>query len=685
MRICYYIIIALLITVIGSRAPLSAQQPPPTQPAPTSRADLVVPDEIWARVLHEVGFDGKKLGFTADEMANFKTSQYILPTVENLFRDITSVPRFTGRISDALLATPDDIANAAALAFSIIGGRGGRGLTAPVEGDWGVDWIQKSTSVDDALDIILDKAGKAGMSNPMPATDRAEWEKLPEAARRLALRMVVAQVDATPWVQESFDSQFLKNHFNVDDLDKIPRDQLYQFASMPWQDKAPPLVPKDSFDLLAHVDLNYMSYGAIDYLTLTQGAIKEFQAANVTNFGDFKGCTFDTTVGKVAIFGTGDDTISGDYSLVIDLGGNDKYTGPTATPQSFSAPISTVIDLSGNDTYGDADSVALLACGNFGIGAIFDLAGNDTYTCKESGIGCAWYGMGLVVDYSGDDVYTTKFQNGQGAAHAGVGMLIDLAGNDKYYTVQESQGFASTLGCGILLDVSGNDIYYADPKGNVDPVFEGRTTSFVQGAGFGRRADFGDGHSFGGGVGMLVDGAGDDSYTGSVYSQGAGYWWSLGFLEDRSGNDTYYNEQYSGGSAPHFAIGCLVDLSGDDKYNIGNVNLARQVQACARDGSMAVFIDGSGNDQYNFDNFCAGSAHLNCISLFWDRCGDDTYTARSAPTRAWDRGASRSSSPRRGSSTNIRRPTNNCCSRDPDRAAAPCCAERDSRKAPAPC
>jgi hypothetical protein len=130
---------------------------------------------------------------------------------------------------------------------------------------------------------------------------------------------------------------------------------------------------------------------------------------------------------------------------------------------------------------------------------------------------------------------------------------------------------------------------------------------------------------------MLVDGAGDDSYTGSVYSQGAGYWWSLGSLEDRSGNDTYYNEQYSCGSAPHFAIGCAVDLSGDDKYNLGNNDLARQVQGCARDGSVGIFIDGSGNDQYLHRNYCAGSADLNCISLFWDRMGDDVYTGDRNP------------------------------------------------------
>ena len=122
-----------------------------------------------------------------------------------------------------------------------------------------------------------------------------------------------------------------------------------------------------------------------------------------------------------------------------------------------------------------------------------------------------------------------------------------------------------------------------------------------------------------------MEGAGDDKYTGSVYAQGAGYWWGVGVLEDRGGNDSYSNEQYSAGSAPHFAIGCLVDLLGDDKYNVGNEGLERQIQGHARDASLAVFIDGAGNDEYLLTNLCAGSSDLNCLTLFWDRLGDDHY------------------------------------------------------------
>ncbi|MCU0724166.1 MAG: MBL fold metallo-hydrolase, partial [Planctomycetes bacterium] len=157
--------------------------------------------------------------------------------------------------------------------------------------------------------------------------------------------------------------------------------------------------------------------------------------------------------------------------------------------------------------------------------------------------------------------------------------------------------------------------------------------SFVQGAGFGRRADFGDGHSLAGGIGLLVEAGGDDSYLGGVYCQGAGYWFALGALEDRAGNDRYSSVQYSLGSAPHMAVGSCVDLDGNDTYNIDTADLYMQSVGCARDGSLAVFIDGAGDDQYRVGNRSAGSGEVNATGFFWDRAGDDTYvTERTTPS-----------------------------------------------------
>lgn len=609
--------------------------------AKPSRADLVIPDDIWKRALAAVGFENKVYGFSADEMANFRGSTNKLALVEALFRDVTALPRFTGRVGDLLLAAPDDIGNAALIAFGFLEATGGRGITPPTDpGNWGFEWIPAGVSPDEAVNLIIDKGIKQNKLKPVDQKNINEWLKLPECVKRLVVRILLASMESAPIIREAFDDNFYKDFFLVKNLDEINRDDLYKFAVAPWSNESTGVTPRESFDAISRLDKYYLGSGSVKILTYARSAVAEFQASTATeelraaytlSIAGFEKCVFDTMAGRIGIFGAGNDKISGDYSLIVDLGGDDVYSGKIAVPKSFSQPVSIVIDIGGNDKYDSGDERGGLACGNHGVGAIFDLNGYDTYTCKESGIGCGLYGSGVVVDYSGDDIYTTKFQWGQGAAHAGIGLLIDLDGNDKYNTVQQSQGFGSTLGTGILVDVSGNDVYYGDPEGNTDPVFEGRTVSFVQGAGFGRRADFGDGHSMGGGVGFLVDGGGNDRYTGSVYSQGAGYWWAVGALEDRAGDDVYYNEQYSAGSAPHFALGCCVDLEGDDMYNIGNNDLARQVMACARDGSVAVFIDGSGNDQYFYRNLCAGSSDLNCLTLFWDRTGSDSYIADRNP------------------------------------------------------
>jgi len=227
------------------------------------------------------------------------------------------------------------------------------------------------------------------------------------------------------------------------------------------------------------------------------------------------------------------------------------------------------------------------------------------------------------MDYEGDDVYTSTGSFGQGSASAGVGMLIDLSGRDKYDCYAFSQGCGLTRGVGIILDAAGDDSYRSG--GFYSEAFK-RNISLSQGAGFGRRADSGDGHCLSGGIGILVDGSGDDVYKGHVYCQGTAYWWALGLFEDRSGDDTYTCSCYSLGSAPHFAIGCCVDLEGDDKYNIGNEDMGCALHGHARDGSIAVFYDGDGDDEYYHSNRCSGEGDLNSIAVFWDRRGDDIYT-----------------------------------------------------------
>ena len=64
----------------------------------------------------------------------------------------------------------------------------------------------------------------------------------------------------------------------------------------------------------------------------------------------------------------------------------------------------------------------------------------------------------------------------------------------------------------MLVDERGNDKYVANDTVIDDPSAQSKdhATSMSQGAGCGRRADYSDGHSLGGGFGILCDVEGDD-------------------------------------------------------------------------------------------------------------------------------------------------------------------------------
>ncbi|MDQ7779362.1 MAG: hypothetical protein RDV41_06590 [Planctomycetota bacterium] len=624
-------------------------------PSP-KRDELDIPPEIWKEALAAVGCSTGPLGFSQPQLSLFPANPYRFSRIVNLFRDVRAVPRFSGSVGDALLKTPENFADAAALAWNIADCSAGRGITELKADEWGLDWIPAGTGPDEALQKIFEEGRKKGIDAPASEADMAEWNKLSKEAKRLVVKLVAAAIEAGPVLREAFPFEIYARQFAATDMDAIPRDALYSFAAAPWRDESPQPVPRAAFDALAELDMNFLAFGTNLYLKRVQDAICEWRSCGKPEAGDFKKCVFKTVAGAVEVFGTGPDKITGAGAAVtVDLGGDDSYAGRVGVPTSFAAPIALAVDLGGNDSYdgsagtaekaGTAESAGAtgtagscsIGCGMHGIGAVIDLGGDDKYDCGESGLGCGWYGAGVVVDFAGNDSYRAKGLWAQGAAHAGVGLLMDLAGDDEYLCISESQGFGSTLGVGVLLDVAGNDKYLADLKGRPSAPFHGRSVSLAQGVGFGRRADFGDGHTLAGGFGILVDGAGNDKYEGGVFCQGAGYWWAMGICEDRSGDDSYSNDWYSLGSAPHFAIGSCVDLAGNDHYNVGNSGLMCQTQGCARDGCVAVFIDGAGDDTYFHRNRCAGAGDMNSIALFWDRCGDDKYTCDRKPPYHEDR------------------------------------------------
>jgi hypothetical protein len=579
-------------------------------------------------------------------MLAYNPDQYVLRTVWSLYRNARSVPRFTGQASQGLLDNAGVIDGVVQRAFALTDISAGRMLSLVSDSIENLRWygperIDRPGTLDSLvayLDPTQNHIARHGASDTAPllpdASTQAGWGALPQHARLLIARLVVAIDEADTWLAGAYGDDAKR----VLDRGRAFGSSSYAMAKAPWSDErlgqsATPDV--GGLRLPDYLDRRRLAFASTVLLAQVGRAIREFRSADSLHpVGVMRLAGFEvrTVSGLVRVLGTGSDTVAGSNAmLTIDLGGDDRYVGRLAATDDL-GQIRLAIDCSGDDIYDCAGEPAALACGLFGVGALFDLSGNDRYHCSESGLGCAWYGTGALMDFAGDDEYLTDGTWGEGAAHIGVGVLVDLSGNDRYTCGSESQGLGSTLGAGVLLDVSGNDRYVARDDGAISELYLGQSVSMSQGCGFGRRADLGDGASLAGGVGALVDGAGDDHYSAPVWSQGAGYWWGLGFLEDRSGNDEYRSGKYSIGAAAHYAIGCKVDLEGNDTYAVGYDAAVNQYLGHARDGSIGISIDGAGDDAYLLKLNCGGSGDLCSIGLLWDRAGNDTYHIDFRPT-----------------------------------------------------
>jgi len=340
------------------------------------------------------------------------------------------------------------------------------------------------------------------------------------------------------------------------------------------------------------------------------------------------GLEFETPYGKVRIAGSGDDTHDEDYLLLIEPAGDELYSRAGANPD-VAHPLSVVVDLDGSDSYVNTSHAPAFAAGVLGAGVLVDWRGDDVHESNGTGQGAGLFGLGLLYDREGSDHYD-GFTNCQGSGTFGAGILVDVSGDDTYHAVRGIQGYGFTKGCGLLLDLAGDDRYVArnDTVPFPSPQSKDYNANMAQGFGFGKRADFTDGHSLAGGVGVLADASGDDRYDAGVFAQGAGYWYGVGMLTDKEGNDTYSGVWYVQGSGAHFAVGVLNDVSGDDTYS-AEKNMA---QGAGHDFTVGYLLEEGGDDVYNAPNLSLGGGNASGIGIFWDRGGDDTYNVTAKTT-----------------------------------------------------
>ena len=292
-----------------------------------------------------------------------------------------------------------------------------------------------------------------------------------------------------------------------------------------------------------------------------------------------------TAIGEVIIGDRGPNEYNGDFSLIIDLGGDDRYTGRAGgTDGRNQPPVAICLDLgNGNNEFiarmapepvvtegkdsPPKDESDKLEPGNdridfcqggalAGIGIlVVDGDGTNTFAAGDWSQGAAHLGVGILLRTGqGNDSYK-GLDCVQGAASFGIGILQDEQGDDRYRSTFASQGFGGPAGVGLLNDKSGNDNYFAGGRYEGYPMRpKGSFIAMSQGFGYGLRP------SCSGGMGILIDNAGNDYYLlHNQFGIGGSYWYAFGMFVDDSGDDIYQTgnagdyDGYTMGAAIHLA------------------------------------------------------------------------------------------------------------------------------------
>ncbi len=384
-------------------------------------------------------------------------------------------------------------------------------------------------------------------------------------------------------------------------------------------------------DCWARLDFHSLCYGAMKAAEALERAEWElFQALQEITISERTKIDFrwDGPFGTLRVTGTGKDQHR--YArpwLIVDLGGDDEWLGSIAS-NALDQRLSLALDLAGNDRYINTDRLARSqGAGVLGLGLLMDSDGKDVYETEGAGQGMGQLGIGILLDRRGDDMHKAR-DSAQGAGFLGIGLCLDAEGKDRYEILAEGQGYGCIGGIGVLGDSAGDDVYYAEP----DAAKTGRgdyhsshaiAANNVQGVGAGRRGDGSDGHSYAGGLGMLLDAAGSDRYRSGNWSLGTGYWFGMGFVWDGQGDDRYESCYFTQASGAHFAMGAIIDESGNDTHEL--FETAGAALGFGWDYVNALFLDVAGNDTYKAKKISIGCSMVRSNAFFFDLEGEDSY------------------------------------------------------------
>ena len=325
----------------------------------------------------------------------------------------------------------------------------------------------------------------------------------------------------------------------------------------------------------------------------------------------------NTPFGKIIVGGSESNTYIDDTAIILDIGGNDLYLNNAGGTRA-GMPISLVIDWEGDDRYINKENVSQGA-GVMGGGFLFDLSGNDTFSSLDGTQGAGFFGIGILYNQGGDSIYKSR-RLSQGAGQMGIGLIWNKDGDNLYVCSEEGQAIGFFSGAGILIDEKGDDFYQL---GGIEPDFREpliSTVSMGQGFGLGIRPKDGA-KGVSGGIGIMIDKRGSDSYFADYFAQGASYYYGVGILNDLSGNDQYISGRYAQGAGIHSSVGVLMDHKGDDFYYT-SFGVA---QGMGHDYGIGYLEDTVGNDIYQGGILSQGSATIGGLGIIIDSYGKDSY------------------------------------------------------------
>ncbi|MGQ9505574.1 MAG: hypothetical protein ACUVQR_11770 [Thermogutta sp.] len=342
----------------------------------------------------------------------------------------------------------------------------------------------------------------------------------------------------------------------------------------------------------------------------------------------------ETEAGTILVGGPGNNEYRledmKDVACLVDLGGNDVYLEGTV---SVERPILIIIDLAGDDRY-QGKLPGIQGSAIMGGAILVDRGGNDIYWGQDVAQGSTLGGVGILVDMGGNDQYL-GYRRVQGQAVGGLGLLIDFGGNDDYRAAMWAQGLGGPLGFGLIDDLEGDDHYYVGGRFYDSypetPGYDG----WGQGVGAGIRG------AANGGIGVLLEGAGDDVYEFDYFGQGGGYWLAIGIARDFAGNDQRVGatlnaydrssrtqprfQRFGNGWGCHYAVGALIDDGSDDSYD-GSI----MGTGFAWDLSVGYLIEMGGKDQYLARvGGVQGQGAQASLGVLYDFEGNDTYRGTS--------------------------------------------------------